>query len=186
MKIRAIETEFDGVMYRSRLEAQTALFLKKLHLKYLYEPHVIDLGDGVNYVPDFYLPDIDTYIEVKGGHNERLDKWEKFVELREKELIEKHGDAFSFNGRNILIKETGIDNKNINIIFCSSCEKKSFLDFVNDLYICPSCNKHYSDEELDAATTYYFNIDHKSMGASITEKFLMCRNSSARYDRGIR
>jgi hypothetical protein len=35
-------------------------------IEYQYEPEGFDLGDGIFYLPDFYLPKTDTWIEVKG------------------------------------------------------------------------------------------------------------------------
>lgn len=65
---RAIETEYNGYRFRSRLEARWAVFFDALGVRYEYEPEGFDLGDGVWYLPDFYLPDVNEgiYIEVKG------------------------------------------------------------------------------------------------------------------------
>src|ERR1044072_2927352 len=43
-----------------------------------YEPWAVDLGDGDRYLADFHLPAQNVWCEVKGGHNERLDKTRKF------------------------------------------------------------------------------------------------------------
>lgn len=64
----AIPTEYNGYLFRSRLEARWAVFFDALGIRYEYEPEGFDLGDGVWYLPDFYLPNINggTYVEVKG------------------------------------------------------------------------------------------------------------------------
>lgn len=46
----AIPTTFDGVQYRSRLEARWAAFFNKIGWKYTYEPF-----DGDGYIPDFLI-----------------------------------------------------------------------------------------------------------------------------------
>ena len=50
---------------RSRWEANVARLLKFLGLTYEYEPKRFNLSDS-SYLPDFYVKDLDHYIEVKG------------------------------------------------------------------------------------------------------------------------
>ena len=63
--IKAIETEYNGYKFRSRLEARWALFFDLLGIEYEYEPEGIILSDGTRYLPDFYLPDFKCFFEVK-------------------------------------------------------------------------------------------------------------------------
>jgi hypothetical protein len=59
-----------GHFVRSSWEANIARYYKHIGVAYQYEPKIfyfIGVKNGaVNYKPDFYLPDTDTYIEVKG------------------------------------------------------------------------------------------------------------------------
>lgn len=64
--IKAIETYYNGYRFRSRLEARWAVFFDALGIKYEYEPEGYELSDGSKYLPDFYLPDLKYYVEVKG------------------------------------------------------------------------------------------------------------------------
>jgi len=80
-KFKAIPTEYNGYIFRSRLEARWALFFDALGIRCEYEPEGFDLGDGVWYLPDFYLPQINggVYVEVKGDmKDEDYDKVEAF------------------------------------------------------------------------------------------------------------
>lgn len=63
--IKAIETKFDGHRFRSRLEARWAVFLKDLEIEYEYELEGYKLPSGKCYLPDFYLPTMDCFVEVK-------------------------------------------------------------------------------------------------------------------------
>lgn len=64
---KAIETYYNGFHFRSRLEARWAVFFDHLGIKYLYEPQGFVLGEEkICYLPDFYLPELKTWIEVKG------------------------------------------------------------------------------------------------------------------------
>lgn len=77
--IKAIETLYRGYRFRSRLEARWAVFFDVAKIEWRYEPEGFDLG-GVKapnepvdtdaysplwYLPDFYLPNQDCWIEVK-------------------------------------------------------------------------------------------------------------------------
>lgn len=65
--MKAIQTKYKGYHFRSRLEARWAVFFDALGLKWEYEPEGFDLGGGVRYLPDFWLPDLDMWVEVKAG-----------------------------------------------------------------------------------------------------------------------
>ncbi len=74
-RIKAIETHYKGYKFRSRLEARYAVFFDTLGIRYYYEHEGFSL-EGVAYLPDFYLPQYDCYIEIKGQEptEEELDK----------------------------------------------------------------------------------------------------------------
>jgi hypothetical protein len=61
----AIQTEYNGYLFRSRLEARWAVFFDAMGIEYEYEPEGIVLSDGSLYLLDFYLPDFRCYFEVK-------------------------------------------------------------------------------------------------------------------------
>lgn len=62
--IKAIETEYNGYRFRSRLEARWAVAFDKMGHKYLYEHEGFELPSG-RYLPDFYLPNMGIWCEVK-------------------------------------------------------------------------------------------------------------------------
>lgn len=64
-KIKNIETEYNGYLFRSRLEARWAVFFDGIDVEYQYEPEGFKIGDDCNYLPDFYLPDYNIFVEVK-------------------------------------------------------------------------------------------------------------------------
>lgn len=78
MEIKAIETEYNGYKFRSRLEARWAVFFDELGVEYEYEPEGFDLGNGLYYLPDFrvkcwgmkglplFKKPVDLWVEVKG------------------------------------------------------------------------------------------------------------------------
>lgn len=64
--IKAIETVYNGYRFRSRLEARWARFFDVLGIRYEYEKEGYDLGSDGWYLPDFWLPDLSLWYEVKG------------------------------------------------------------------------------------------------------------------------
>jgi hypothetical protein len=64
--LRAIETVYKGYRFRSRLEARWAVFFDTLGIKYEYEAQGFDLGKSGYYLPDFWLPREEVWVEIKG------------------------------------------------------------------------------------------------------------------------
>lgn len=89
--LKAIETEYKGYRFRSRLEARWAVFFDACGVKWEYEPEGYVLSDGGYYLPDFLLHDVtfnhagysegnDLYVEVKGKMTaEDAEKIKKFA-----------------------------------------------------------------------------------------------------------
>jgi hypothetical protein len=66
MDIKAIETNYKGYKFRSRLEARWAVFFDTAEIKWEYEPEGFEMSNGQRYLPDFYLPEEQAYFEIKG------------------------------------------------------------------------------------------------------------------------
>lgn len=65
-RIKAIETHYKGYRFRSRLEARWAVYFDSLGIKWEYEKEGYDLGKAGWYLPDFWLPQVNMWAEVKG------------------------------------------------------------------------------------------------------------------------
>lgn len=80
---RAIETHYAGCRFRSRLEARWAVVLDAMGLRWQYEPEGFELDGGVRYLPDFYLPDREMWLEIKpeGAFGRCSEAWGKAVLL---------------------------------------------------------------------------------------------------------
>ena len=89
--MKAIETEYKGYRFRSRLEARWAVFFDEMGIKYEYEPEGIVLSDGTHYLPDFFLPDFNCYFEVKrSGIKGTKEGWtaeKKVSDLRSQDCV---------------------------------------------------------------------------------------------------
>ena len=62
---KPIETRYKGYRFRSRLEARWAVFFDSLGIAWEYEKEGFDLA-GHWYLPDFWLPQVQMWAEVKG------------------------------------------------------------------------------------------------------------------------
>lgn len=75
--MKAIETRYKGYRFRSRLEARWAVFFDALGIRWQYEVEGFELpitwdpppeytpAQVRRYLPDFYLPQVDMWAEVK-------------------------------------------------------------------------------------------------------------------------
>lgn len=104
--IKAIETHYAGCRFRSRLEARWAVFFDHLGIAWEYEPQGFELspipasrikqmqqdqlrepepGDGDHlggYLPDFRLPRLKAWFEVKGAYPPR-EEWTRLHRFSE-------------------------------------------------------------------------------------------------------
>ena len=77
--VRVQPTVYDGHSFRSKTEARFAAFFNALDTAYLYEPNVYEFpirrkdsplhadhpSGTVKYIPDFFLPDYNVFVEIK-------------------------------------------------------------------------------------------------------------------------
>lgn len=71
--MKIIETKYKGYKFRSRLEARWAVFFDAIGLPYLYEKEGYDL-EGTWYLPDFWIPDWNAFVEIKGDKPSQEEK----------------------------------------------------------------------------------------------------------------
>lgn len=67
--MKVLPTKYGGIYFRSRTEARWAIFFDLLGLRYEYEPEGVMFENGVQYLPDFYLPGVrgGIFVEIKGA-----------------------------------------------------------------------------------------------------------------------
>ena len=75
--IRPKFMKYKNKMFRSSWEVEYAKYLDKSSIKWLYESKTFDLGN-TTYTPDFYLPESDTYVEIKGYESDVFIKKFKY------------------------------------------------------------------------------------------------------------
>lgn len=109
-ELKAIQTEYKGYLFRSRLEARWAVFFDACGVKWEYEPEGYDLGGGLYYLPDFRLHNVtinhglfqrgcDIYVEVKGQMTKTDgEKIRRFLQIGVKE-----GNEFGVSDTAVLV-----------------------------------------------------------------------------------
>lgn len=98
------------------------MFFNTLGVPYEYEKEGYDL-DGVRYLPDFWLPDQDCFVEIK-GQEPTPEEWGKTGAL----AFNTGKDVFTFFG------DVWYDNDT----------KSAYLDY--GVYICAKFGEAFSDE----------------------------------------
>lgn len=129
--IKAIETSYRGYRFRSRLEARWAVFFDALGIKWEYEAEGFDLGEAGWYLPDFRLPELHLWVEIKptdDTNDSESDngKWLKFARSTGQTIVLLCGGPDVSDGYPDTCKYRGfIANANIwdNDYFWCECPK---------------------------------------------------------------
>lgn len=94
-QIQPIPTTYRGVRFRSRLEARWAVFYDALGLEWHYEHEGYQLPSGW-YLPDFWLPSLGVWIEIKPtdpGHGAELQLCEELAAGTHKSVLLFFGEV---------------------------------------------------------------------------------------------
>lgn len=79
--IEPLPSCWKGTVFRSRTEARWAVFFDAIGLRWEYEPEGFRLDDGTWYLPDFWLPEAQVWLEVKPDHGPNEDECRKVERL---------------------------------------------------------------------------------------------------------
>lgn len=141
----SMKATYKNIEMRSILETKVAYFLDALDIKWQYEPKIFTLSNGITLKPDFYLPELKMWIEVKGdmdGANKEV--WNLFAQEQKTELL-------MLNGKEALwlsaIDCAGDGDKWILMGKCSNCGKFFFCSNCGS-YHCRNCKYHDGDHDI--------------------------------------
>ena len=115
--ITALPAKYAGTRYRSRMEARWAVFMDHMGIKFEYESEGFELG-GVCYLPDFYIPKLDVFMEIKnplaenGGRKPKIlaEKSGKNVYLFVSNPATPNWDDYDREGATCYFSDGGIDH----------------------------------------------------------------------------
>jgi hypothetical protein len=147
--MKSIPTYYDGIEYKSRLEAKWACFFDKLNIIAQYEPFYIK-NDGLEYLPDFYTDGLIGDCHIETNKNEWLGDLLCFVEIKpiipnESYLnhllnVRKPGECAILG----LCGDIFYDASQFKA-FLIHGHKKNELLFSDKLFFCEDCNKMILD-----------------------------------------
>lgn len=100
---KGIKSVYRGVTYRSRWEVYVSKLLLYSDTHFQYEPQRFFLTQTLSYLPDFYIPHLGIYLEVKGSLSKKdriilslFSKTHRVVYLGKDELEKISGKKSSF------------------------------------------------------------------------------------------
>lgn len=133
-KIKSKETIYGEFIFRSVLEARWAVFFDSLGIDYTYEPYCFEVetsGREVKYMPDFFLPNFELFIEIKPNkpveiENIKAAAWSKY-----------NGDTIILFNLNVPIESYENGWK----FYCEDIDKTPKLSKGYNWCECPRCGK---------------------------------------------
>lgn len=129
--MKAIETEYNGILFRSRLEARWAILFDALKLEWVYEPDCFVLSNNQKYTPDFYMPKFKLYIEVKPNcWWQNVDYHINRYKLFEGNLLVLSDEYPDFRTNKIFLNTEGIET---NAVFCPNSKYEPFFYSAYDI-----------------------------------------------------
>lgn len=124
---KAVRTIYGGVEYDSGLEAKYAEAFDALGIRFDVKPKRFN-GNGFQYRPDFYLPDLGTYFEVKGL------EWRREIEQAKANLVLENGCKLYLGDNNGYLYEVRKDElvkaKPIKCLSCGRWYLSPWWDFL--------------------------------------------------------
>ena len=115
---KAIQTQYKGYRFRSRTEARWAVFFDALGVKWEYENEGYDLGEAGWYLPDFWLPDMGIWAEVK-GQEPSADEKQKAYKLS---ALSKKGVLIMQGSPGLNEVDFGfVEYSSKNTLYCGEC-----------------------------------------------------------------
>lgn len=145
--IKPIRNRYRGIDFDSTLESDWASTFDALGWEWEPQPHGILVEDNVRYRPDFYLPAQRVWAEVKGPHNQRIDKPSRLQAALSRDSFEWDADLVVIlrppragrNGNGARAWwENALDGQDVVIVLCPECDHHGFMDLAGTW----SCRRH--------------------------------------------
>lgn len=146
--IAPIETIYKGYRFRSRLEARWAVFFDALGVKYEYEKEGFDI-DGTWYLPDFYLPEMDIFVEIKPDLQSYSSLLQSLADQTNKTVLNVCG--VPYYGEYEIISYSPGDDEIFSCVFAEDRRNEGFYWIINSDYttgrMISKIKEQYQDHE---------------------------------------
>lgn len=144
MAITALPVTFNGITYRSALEADWAATMTKFGWYFEYEAHPVLIDGNEIYLCDFRIPGQNVWAEAKGPHNERIDKTHRLYRAVREEAESPGGELV------VILRAAGTHGAanwhhvighafQVTINLCSICDQWCFTQPAVDHWFCRNC-----------------------------------------------
>lgn len=174
---KPIPTKYEGVVYRSRLEARWALFFDKIGFSPFYEPFTVE-RNGLSWTPDFilhsgisiYKPSDYTLIEIKPTrpNSDYIEYLTKMHDPRKSDILICVGSPTLEQPNGVHIRnhnnKTQVNLSGFAGIRCPECGLYTINDYslAKDGYGFTSCVHHagtgYNKQIAEEAKYYRFDL----------------------------
>lgn len=157
-RIPAIKTEYRGIVFRSKLEAKYARAFDLLGIAWAYEDRNFIFDDWTCYAPDFYMPEVDTYFEVKGVFDcESKHKVESLARIGNRVVVGgADGSMMIFDGTRYGYFAQFGDIDEAILTSCNSCGRAFFVGNGAG-WDCVACGEYDGDHHLASWHTNIFD-----------------------------
>lgn len=188
--LKPIETVYNGYRFRSRLEARWAVFFGELGIEYIYEPEGFIFPDGTHYLPDFYLPDMHTFFEVKGIMNDKdMHKINQLLDYSGKHVAIGYADM-TFEASDLCeVDENGnpvyqfYGTENSSLCLCNDCNKYYFMGEIGS-WECRCCGAYDGDNGFIRVLEGDWADRERSWWMSSEVKSALAKARQARFEHG--
>lgn len=185
--LKAIKTEYDGHPFRSRLEARWAVFFNAMGIKYDYEREGYDL-DGLWYLPDFWLPELESFVEIKGIAPSQKESTKAF-------LLAKHSRycVYIFSGQigngcmglgyfpSFIGNAKDVRTAPVEWLTCPKCESLNIVPYGQLEFLPCDCVTAAEEYDIEAKTRIQ-SIPKSAPAPKIISAFSLAR--AARFEHG--
>jgi len=147
--MKSLQTQYAGYLFRSRLEARWAKYFNLMGIQFNYEPLGVQLESGKKYLPDFFLPSLNIFVECKGilTSNYDIERVYDFGIESKKGVLIAQGDPDNIDYTIIFPENNKIITKTVSIDF----EGNEFREFTGDI-------GSLSESSLNSAKSDRFGI----------------------------
>jgi len=171
-QIKTISTEYNGILFKSRLESRWAKFFDIFSIPYEYESEGFQEGDKM-YLPDFYLPTTflrdyypqkGIYLEIKPeGYDSASDEY-KWGVMKHKNFIVCFGNPPPYNrqddSESSIQIYPGWDNC-MKLMKCTTCGHTKFEFDEGNYRVCKNGETHNMIDLTDFYQRYKLFSDNR-------------------------
>ena len=143
--MEAKPTYYKNILFRSKLEASYAKTLDSLNIKWAYEVNGYRIKN-IDYLPDFWLSEINTFLEAKGPITPGAEKAEELAQAVEDDWFNSTTIVMIGNELGELKMADG--NDQVVLAKCRKCKKYWLMPTVRS-FNCRNCNEYDGDHHIE-------------------------------------